>query len=147
MKLTDALLGEHGALYALFAQVEACFARAATAGEARLLAAAIAPLVLAHATLEDELLLPAIEARAGATPLLAVMREEHEEIAASLDAALAAEERAAVIANLRDAMETARSHFAKEEGALFPLAEECLDARELARLGALWANARGVRAG
>jgi hypothetical protein len=45
---------------------------------------------------------------------------------------------------LREAIEQARAHFAKEEQVAFPLAEHVLEDTRLHELGALWAERRAV---
>ena len=88
MKLTDALLGEHGAFYAQFDRLEETVPHAATAAEVREQAALLAAALVTHAKLEDALLFKRLDAKigAGAGPL-AVMRADHEEIEGNLSVA------------------------------------------------------------
>lgn len=144
MKLTDALLGEHGACYALFDHVEAALPRLETLTEVRRVAELVGGALLSHSNLEDELLFPALEARIGSGGPLVVMRAEHNAIEGAIDAAIAAPDRDAAVAALRRAIAIVRPHFKKEERVLFAIAAQRLGDDELERLGAAWARARGI---
>lgn len=145
MKITDALLGEHGVFYAQFDRLEADLPRAATAAEVREQAALLSSALVSHAHLEDELLFDRLGSVPAADPgLLAVMAEEHERIAGALRRAQATSDVEAGRALLLEAVAEARAHFAKEERAVFPLAESLLGATVLEELGASWARRRAV---
>jgi len=136
MKITDAFLGEHAVLYPLLDRLER-----ADSGEVRAQAALLAAALHPHATLEDELLFDEVEPHLGsAGGPLAVMRAEHEEVKATLDALL--EGRADPAPLVRRLVEVARAHFAKEEQILFPLAEDLLSAEALEAAGERWAERR-----
>ncbi len=143
MKITDALYGEHAALYALFDHCESSAAQWDLAGliqAGRFLDAAL----LSHAEIEDELLFTTLDARMPGGGPVAAMRAEHEAIDGFLASLRDAEDEASARRDLVHAISTARDHFAKEEVVLFPLAESLLDAAELVRLGDVWATRRGV---
>lgn len=164
MKITDALRGEHGVFYAQFDRFEQTLAvssLAAIQAQGALLAAGLAP----HAHIENEILFPTLEARMGGEfGPIPVMRAEHAEIESSLlrlqelreltrahddiDGALARLPETRDVAEarqlVRQVLDTARDHFAKEENMLFPMAEEMLDAPTLHDLGGQWAQRRGV---
>jgi hemerythrin-like domain-containing protein len=144
MKITDALLGEHGVFYAQFAALEQDRDHAPVEtlrAEAALLSAAL----VSHAQMEDELLFKRLDARlgAGGGPLT-VMRSDHAEIEADLAAAEKGATAEASREHLLTAVTNAREHFAREEMVLFPLAEHALGAEVLRELGAVWAQRRGV---
>ncbi len=144
MKLTDALLGEHGAFHALFNEIEA-LARMTEAGtQVQSATAVLNALVRSHAALEDELLFKALEPHLGQTGPLEVMRAEHEEIEQALFKIEDAESQEEAARLVRPALAIARSHFHKEEHVLFRMAEKFLDEQALIRLGQAWASARGV---
>lgn len=144
--ITDLLRGEHGVLYALLDALGELLLNGDPDGErtARLrMAALLLENVLAsHAGLEDTLL---VEALAGADPgPVAAMQEEHRGIAAllaDLDRVGDDPEAEAVVEELLD---TARDHFRREEWAAFPFVEAHAEEDRLRRLGALWAERRGV---
>jgi len=146
MKITDALYGEHGPLYALLAHCEASAAQWELA-DLMLAGRTVEAALLSHATVEDELLFQALEPRLPAGGPVTVMRAEHEEIDANLAALRAASDEGAARRALLRVVLVAREHFAKEEQVLFPMAEELLGGEALARLGAEWAARRGVACG
>jgi hemerythrin-like domain-containing protein len=136
IKITDALVGEHGPLYA---QLD----RLAGAGGGSVEAIRSCALLLAaglasHAQLEDELLFAALEQRIGRDSLIESMYEDHEQVDALLAELARVEdpEQARTLAG--QLVGLARNHFAKEEKAVFPLAEQTLGEGELVRLGEEW---------
>lgn len=147
MKITEALLGEHGVFYALFDHLEqavpAADSLALVQSQAALLTAALAT----HAGLEDELLFSALDPHLGQMGPLAVMRMEHDEIENTLGQVQEARDLTQAQRLVLHAVRVAREHFAKEEQVLFPMAHQVLDERELTQLGAQWAERRGVTAG
>lgn len=144
MKLTDALLGEHGAFYAQFDRLEEMVPHAGTAGEVREQAALLASALVTHAKLEDELLFARMRSAGADAGLLDAMEEEHTEIAGGLVRAQGTQEVALARRELLDAVALAREHFAREERLAFPLAETALGAAILTALGAAWSERRDV---
>lgn len=144
MKITDALLGEHGVFYAQFAHLEQTIPAVERLdlihGQAALLTAALAT----HAHLEDELLFNALEPHIGEMGPLMVMRQEHDEIDGTLTRLPDEQDVANARRMLLHVIGTARDHFAKEEQILYPLAQRCLSADALTQLGAQWAQQRAV---
>jgi len=143
MKITDALYGEHGPLYALLSHCEESAPRWELA-DLTLAGRCLESALLSHAEIEDALLFATVEPQMPPQGPVAVMRAEHEEIDRSLAALRSGADEAAARRHLLHAVVTAREHFAKEEQILFPLAEQLLGAAELERLGAIWAERRGV---
>lgn len=142
MRITDAFLGEHGLFYGLFGEIST--AMLGPKCEIETLARALSALVVTHAQLEEEILFPALREHIGPMGPIEVMEMEHRQI----------EELLETIPHTKDTLETQQlvqelidicvGHFAKEEGVLFPLANQVLDQDELERLGRLWAERRGV---
>jgi len=144
MKITDALLGEHGAFYAQFDRLDEQLPSCRDVAEVREQAALLASALVSHARLEDEQLFAAM-ARAGADPgLIASMESEHEVIADRLSRAQGTADLTLARNELLEAVSLARDHFAKEERLAFPLANELLASAELLDLGAAWAERRDV---
>ncbi len=144
VKLTDALLGEHGVIYALFDQIEAVTATATSVAQIQEAMVVLSAVVLSHANLEEELLFPALETHMGTTGPLAVMRTEHDEIEHAL-------RQIEEVGDLDDgadcvarALSIVRNHFQKEEEVLFSIARQTLDEETQIRLGKAWAEARRV---
>ena len=163
MKITDALLGEHGVFYAQF-QLMAKSIDGADLEVIKTLGAMLASALAPHAQIENDILFPAIEQIMGEGGPTHVMRIEHEQIEGKLqeleelkgtheeiEGALrrlpetqSADEARRLV---RDVIQAAREHFAKEEHILFPMAAQMLDERTLARLGDDWAERRNVALG
>lgn len=147
--IVNALLGEHGVLYAWFDAVEETLKSGPAAAEVAGLARRMASVLGSHARVENELLLDEAARRGAEEGPLAVMRREHEEIEELLGEAVAASaadpDRASGL--LREAIAVARDHFEKEELAAFPLAARVLGPGALAEAGARWAERRRVRLG
>ena len=144
VKLTDALLGEHGVFYALFDQIEAVTATAASVAQLQEATLVLSTAVLSHSELEDELLIPALEPHMGTEGPLAVMRVEHDEIKTALrriEEARDLEDGADCVARVLSLL---RDHFQKEEEVLFSVARQVLDDETQIRLGKAWAKARRV---
>lgn len=145
MKITEALLGEHAIFYAQFDYLEKTIPPAKdlilVKGQGAMLTAALAT----HAHLEDELLFIALEAYINPQfGPLAVMRMEHNEIEGSLERLQEVQDLAEAQNLLLHAIQTARTHFAKEEQVLFPMAAQMLEANALKQLGTKWAEMRKV---
>ena len=144
MKLTDALLGEHGVFYALFDQIETAATAAASVTRVQEITMVLRAVLLSHANLEEDLLFPALEPFMGAEGPLAVMRAEHNEIEQVLQQIEDTTDPDAVIDCLTLALDLVRDHFRKEEGVLFSAGGQMLDDETQIRLGKAWAKARGV---
>ncbi len=145
MKLTDALIGEHGAFYTLFDEIEEIATRESAVPMILGTTAVLAAMVDSHATLEEELLFSALEPHLGKdSGPLAVMRAEHGEMQRLLEQIEDASDVDEAIHWVGEALSAARSHFQKEEQVLFPMARRLLGDEELTRLGSAWAEARRV---
>jgi hemerythrin-like domain-containing protein len=146
MKITEALLGEHGVFYAQFEHLEKVVPQMEGLLPLKMQAALLAAALKPHAQLENELLFRAMESHLPSdSGPLAVMRIEHEEIEGTLERLQEMQELAEAKKMIAHAIHTAREHFAKEEQVLFPMANQMLDTRMLEQLGAKWAVQRKVR--
>ncbi len=145
MKLTDALIGEHGAFYTLFNEIEEIAARESAMAIILGATAVLEAMVDSHATLEDELLFAALEPYLGKHDgPLAILRAEHEEMKRLLWQIEDTVDGDEAIVLVKEALTAARIHFQKEEQVLFPMARRLLGDEELTRLGSAWAEARRV---
>jgi iron-sulfur cluster repair protein YtfE (RIC family) len=144
VKLTDALLGEHGVLYAHFDRIEAVTAAATSLTQIQEVTVVLSAVVRSHANLEEELLFPALEAHMGPAGPLAVMRAEHDEFEDALQQIQEARDLNDGADCVARALSIVRSHFQKEEEVLFSIARQMLDEETQIRLGKAWAAARHV---
>jgi hemerythrin-like domain-containing protein len=145
MKITDAFLGEHGVFYAQFSHLEQAVPKAETLRQVQDQGALLAAALETHACMEDRLLFVHLEPHLGAQAgPVAMMRLEHNDIERSLAQLPELKDLAGAQRLLLYAVGVAREHFAKEEQILYPLSEQVLGAEVLSRLGAQWAQKRGV---
>lgn len=145
MKLTDALLGEHGVFYAAFGRLGTELPAAADVCTVREQAALLSAALVSHAQLEDELLFTELARRgAGYGGLATAMFQQHERIASLLERATAAPDAASGRQALLEAVSLARDHFVREERIAFPLAEAVIGPETLEVLGEEWARRRTV---
>lgn len=146
MRITHALLGEHGVFYAQFDHLEEILPAESRLECVRHHAALLAAALVSHAEMENDLLFGPLEAAlggGGGPP--AAMREEHEEIESRLDEVGEEADLDQARNGLLEAIRLARSHFEKEERIAFPLAESVLGDRALQERGSEWADRRNVR--
>ncbi len=145
MKITDAFLGEHGVFYAQFNHLEQAVPKTETLRQVQDQGALLAAALETHACMEDKLLFVHLEPHLGAqVGPVAMMRLEHNDIERSLAQLPELKDLAEAQRLLLYAVGVAREHFAKEEQILYPLSEQVLGAGVLTRLGAQWAQKRGV---
>lgn len=146
MDITAALRGEHGAFYPQFDHL-ATLAEGGSAGDLRAAGGVLGASLAGHASLENELLLGALEERIGPDGPVGVMRRDHEDIEATLAALAEAQDDASARRLAADCVRLARDHFSREENALFPMAKAALAPEVLVELGNQWAARRGVALG
>ena len=144
MKITEALLGEHGLFYSEFDQLERGLPGEMDISAVKSQGVLLQAGIESHARLEENLLFTNLEEKIGPMGPLAVMRSEHEEIERTLGLLAEVEDHEQARRQLLHVVQVAREHFAKEEQVLFPLAEQALGSETLHNLGARWAEARGV---
>ena len=145
MKVTDALLGDHGAFYTLFQHIEEIATVEGTIPQILGATTVLGAMVDSHSTLEEEILFSALEPHIGMEDgPLAVMRAEHKELVHLLMQIEDATDVDQTVHLVEKALCTARAHLKKEEQILFPMAQNLLGNETLTRLGKAWAEARGV---
>jgi len=144
MKVTEALLGEHGVFYVQFDHLEQTLPAVTSLDWVKAQAALIQSAISTHAQLEDELLFSAIDNHLGQGGPVAVMRMEHEEIESTLNAIPEIQDVELICSLVLRAIHVARQHFMKEEQILFPLADQVLGSEQLHALGERWAERRRV---
>lgn len=144
MKITDALLGEHGVFYAQFSHLEQVIPQRADLALVQAQGALLTAALETHAHLEEELLFSALDPHLGQGGPLAVMRMEHQQIEEGLARLPGLGERALAQQLLLQVVQVARGHFAKEEQVLYPMAQQVLGEAKLVELGASWAERRQV---
>ena len=144
MKLTDALLGEHGVFYSIFDQIEIALAQANSAGDGRALMAGVGAAIASHAQIENDLLFNEMEKRMGPGGPVAVMRDEHERIEAGFEAIAGEQDLGRIRTTVNELFGLARQHFGKEEQVLFRIARQQLGDELLEAKALEWAERRRV---
>jgi hemerythrin-like domain-containing protein len=144
MKLTDALLGEHGVFYTQFTHLEQTVPSVEELEILKSQVGMLAAALATHAQLEEELLFRKLDPLIGEGGPLAVMRNEHQEVEDALAEIPGIEDLSECQQRLMRLLEVARQHFAKEEQIVFKLAEQSLGGDLLRDLGSQWAERRGV---
>jgi hypothetical protein len=139
MKITQVLLGEHGAMYPLIEFIEKGAGTADLAG-LKLLANVLGSTLLSHADLEDALLRPEI------SHLLPSSHgpSDHEVIRGGLGKVMAAIDENDARTTLVETLALTRKHFLKEESSIFAIACRELPIARQEEIGAEWARRRGV---
>lgn len=141
MDLTEALLGEHGVLYALFDRMEVLVAEASDVGALRSGFELLGEALSSHARLEEDLLFSLL-AQSGP---IAVMHSEHELIDERIAELYAAKTLPRARAAFAALASVTRDHLAKEEAILFPVAQSTLRASgQLDDNLRQWGRLRGV---
>ena len=144
MKLTDALRGEHAVIYQVFDHVRDTITRTDDLQDIRGAFAVMERILRSHAEIEERLLFPNLEPHLGQMGPLEVMRAEHRGIDELFDAAKGENDVGALKSVIGELLDLAHGHFAKEEQALFAMAQQFLDEAELTALGDEWAASRNV---
>lgn len=146
MKITDALYGEHGLFYVYMDYLESVISERELPPLPALLALGrgLEKMVVSHATIEDEGLFAALDARLGGAGPLEIMRAEHRQIDDLVASAVRADDSGDCAALLGDLTALLREHFMKEERVLFVLAQQDLSEEVLNGLGDKWAEVRDV---
>lgn len=144
MKITDALLGEHGIIYVLFSYTRDTVNNSNDLQEISSVMSVLERVLMAHARVEDDLLFPELEPHLGQTGPLAVMRMEHQELEELLGKAKNEKDINSLKSIVTQFLDLGCSHFRKEEMVLFGMAQQVLDEQKLLELGELWADSRNV---
>jgi len=111
MKITDALLGEHGLFRNLLQSVERLRSESHDLIELRTAAAILDNALATHSDIEETVFFQALEPHIGDAGPLAVMRAEHEELDRYVSEMRDSEDVDYVKTVLRDLVALARSHF------------------------------------
>jgi hemerythrin-like domain-containing protein len=144
MKITDALLGEHGVFYAQFDHLDQLVPAVERVADIRTQAALLGAALATHANIEEELLFKSLDPHPEAAGPLNVMRREHQVVEGTLGQIPTVAELDQSKELFLDLIEVARQHFAKEERILFHMASSLLGEAKLGELGSNWAKRRKV---
>lgn len=136
MKITDALILEHGVFRRLFDQIEARLEEVEQVPEIQRWGALLEHLLHGHGETEQDLVFAALDHLLEEHGHRDRFYQEHQEIDARFRELQAQAPLAEAKARLRSALQASRKHFRFEEEYLFPLVESQLSSdalRDLAR--------------
>ena len=143
MTITQSLQGEHGAINALLNFIEHRAPDASTE-QLGLLAGVLSAILLSHATIEDELLVPEIRPFLPPAPGGPSAPTDHQIIARLLRKIVETSDGAARRRLLLETVAETRKHFTKEETKIFPLTEREIPLETQRALAKQWAFRRAV---
>jgi hemerythrin-like domain-containing protein len=132
--ITETLITEHAVFLAIFDQVEQLLAKGATLPQVRMLANLVEGLLRAHGEKEQNLVYLALDHVQAEHEESDRLYQDHREIDERLQQVHSAADAAHARRLLRAALTASREHFAWEEEAIFPLAEQRLSAETLRAL-------------
>lgn len=143
MTITQSLQGEHGAINALLNFIEHRAPDASTE-QLGLLAGVLSAILLSHADIEDELLVPKIRPFLPPPPGGPGAPTDHQVIAGLLHKTEETSDGATRRRLLLETVAETRKHFTKEETKIFPITERELSVETQRALANEWAQRRGV---
>ena len=145
MKITDALLGEHGVYYNLFSQIEKIISTSNSLEEVKGSLKMLADPLISHAMIEENILFPAIAPKLGPGGPVEIMQAEHKEIEMQFEVLLHSKSLDEIKNILPPLIDLVKEHFMKEEEILFLMTVDHLSEKEITDLGKRWAKTREVR--
>ncbi|MGB5832845.1 MAG: hemerythrin domain-containing protein [Thiohalocapsa sp.] len=145
MNIIDALLGEHGSIYATMDQLKTLLASDASLQACQAALSLFCGVLEDHARVEEAILFPALDQfpqlKQGPLHVMQVEHETIDEIIAFLRRETDADKLREICSEF---FELISSHFTKEEEALFPMSQNFLAAEQLDEFGRQWAVRRKV---
>ena len=142
MKITDALVAEHGVFHGLLDYLESAAARYKTLAEIKAAAGVFESALEPHSKVEDELFIEPLEHCIDQIGQQKTFHEEHDAIEKIFKDLRAARRVSTARRLLQEAVTACRKHFDKEERLVFPMAEKVMNNRTLTQLGTEWLERR-----
>jgi hemerythrin-like domain-containing protein len=135
MKITDALIAEHGVFHGLFDYIERTAPNLKTLGELKAVGGLLEATLDPHSRIEEELFISPLDHCMDQMGQERGFHGEHAEIEATLAEIQTSRSAARARKLLLDAVRACRRHFDKEERIVFPMGERLLKAKTLTALG------------
>ena len=142
MKITEALIAEHGVFHGLFDYIERTAPRLKTLAEVKAVAGLLDATLDPHSRVEEELFVAPLDHCMDQLGQEQTFHDEHQVIEATLDDIQKCRSVKTARRLLLDAVQACRSHFDKEERIVFPMGERLLKAKTLNALGNEWQRRR-----
>jgi len=135
-RITDILTIEHTQLCLLFDELDRLLPEVRTVEEVRLLTRLVEGMLSHHADVEENLAFAALDHALAEEGELWQLHQDHEEIDARLRGATLATDFTTAVRLLKAGLKASRTHFRREEQAVFPLFEKLFAPASLETLGA-----------
>ena len=142
MKITEALIAEHGLFHGLFDYIERRTPDLKTLAEVKTVAGLLAATLEPHSRAEEELFIEPLDHCMDQLGQTQGFHGEHEEIEATLAAIQHSKSVRTARKLLLETVRACRRHFDKEERVVFPMGERLLKTKTLNELGAEWQKRR-----
>lgn len=142
MKITEALIAEHGVFHGLFDYIERTAPNLRTLAEVKAVAGLLDATLDPHSRVEEELFIQPLDHCMDQMGQEKSFHGEHKEIEATLDEIQQCKSVSTARKLLQNAVRACRSHFDKEERIVFPMGERLLKAKTLNALGSEWQKRR-----
>ncbi len=142
MKITEALIAEHGVFHGLFDYIERAAPQLKTLAEVKAVAGLLDATLDPHSRVEEELFIAPLDHCMDQMGQEQTFHGEHEEIEATLDDIQTCRNVKTARKLLLETVLACRRHFDKEERIVFPMGERLLKARTLSALGSEWQKRR-----
>lgn len=142
MKITEALIAEHGVFHGLFDYIERTVPRLKTLAEVKAVAGLLKATLDPHSRVEEELFVAPLDHCMDQLGQEQTFHGEHQEIEATLNDIQNCRSVKTARKLLLEAVLACRRHFDKEERIVFPMGERLLKARTLNALGSEWQRRR-----
>jgi len=142
MKITEALIAEHGVFHGLFDYIERTAPQLKTLAEVKAVAGLLDATLDPHSRVEEELFIAPLDHCMDQMGQEQTFHGEHEEIEATLDDIQKCRNVKTARKLLLETVLACRRHFDKEERLVFPMGERLLKARTLNALGSEWQKRR-----
>jgi len=142
MKITEALIAEHGVFHGLFDYIERTTPALKTLAEVKAVAGLLDATLDPHSRVEEELFIEPLDHCMDQLGQTGNFHSEHEEIEATLDQIQKCRSGKTARTLLLDVVRACRRHFDKEERVVFPMGERLLKQKTLNSLGNEWQKRR-----
>ena len=142
MKITEALIAEHGIFHGLFDYIERATPGLKTLAEVKAVAGLLDATLDPHSRIEEELFIAPLDHCMDQLGQEQTFHGEHLEIETILDDIQKSRNVKAARRLLLQTVQACRHHFDKEERIVFPMGERLLKAKTLNALGSEWQKRR-----
>jgi len=146
MKITEALIAEHGVFHGLFDYIERTVPGLKTLAEIKTVAGLLSATLEPHSRVEEELFIEPLDHSMDQMGQTQSFHGEHEQIESTLEEIQQSKTAKQARILLLEVVRACRRHFDKEERLVFPMGERLLKTKTLNALGSEWQRRREASA-